>query len=392
MLSTNMWRMADRTGGGPGLRPRECAVRRPVRRGRRAVGVGLAVSLAVLAPRRVSSHEIFEITAEARLRAEQVELTVTLSRGTALAAAGPAAAGDSLADPSRFPAVRPLLLAAAGGLFEVAGGGARAPLRHAEVGLTVENDVEYRLVYARPGREPLTFRATHLAVLKDPTYGAAFSLSDEEGRWLGSKLLGVDDPVFQLAPEAGGRPGPSFAEFLRLGLHHILTGYDHLLFLGGLLVACRRLTTMLALVTSFTVGHSLTLGLAALDLVAAPGGLVEPLIAASIAFVGIENLVRREEPKHRWLVTFAFGLVHGFGFAGALKETGLATSGTSLVVPLFAFNLGVELGQLAVAAPVVPALWGMRRWAPFPRYVVPGISVTVAGAGFYWLAQRTLIA
>jgi hypothetical protein len=319
-----------------------------------------------------------------------VELTVTLSRGTALAAAGPAAAGHSLADPSRFPAERPLLLAAAAGLFELTGDGARLELREAEVGLTVENDVEYRLVYPRPGRGPLAFRAALLTVLEDPTYGATFSLADEQGRWMGSKLLGIDDPEFLFFPGGAGPATPSFGEFLRLGLHHILTGYDHLLFLAGLLVACRRLAMMLALVTSFTVGHSITLVLADLDLVAAPGGVVEPLIAASIAFVGIENLVRLDEPKGRWLVTVAFGLVHGFGFAAGLKETGLAAAGTSLVVPLLAFNIGVELGQIAVAAPLVPILWRLRRWPPYSRYGAPAISVMVAAAGLYWLAERTL--
>src|SRR6185295_4944850 len=130
-----------------------------------------------------------------------------------------------------------------------------------------------------------------------------------------------------------------------------LTGYDHLLFLGGLLIACRRFSTMAGIVTCFTIAHSITLALAALDVLAIPSRVVEPLIAASIVFVGIENLVRRgAEPKGRWALTFVFGLVHGFGFASVLRDLGVGRGGHGLLVPLFTFNLGVEVGQVAVAA------------------------------------------
>ena len=182
----------------------------------------------------------------------------------------------------------------------------------------------------------------------------------------------------------------TFWEFLKLGVEHILTGYDHLLFLCGLLIACRRFSTMAAIITCFTVAHSLTLALAALDLVSVSGRLVEPLIAASIGYVGIENMLRKEEPKGRWALTFAFGLIHGFGFAVVLRQMGLGMSASkaSLVVPLFSFNLGVELGQIGVTAVVLPLLLYLGNRPGFARHGRLAISAVVALAGVFLFAQR----
>src|SRR5206468_12921320 len=177
--------------------------------------------------------------------------------------------------------------------------------------------------------------------------------------FLGQKLLRPDDRRFEvpITPEAEalGTPAlPSFGGYLRLGIEHILTGADHLLFLLGLLVVCRRLRTVAQIVTCFTVAHSLTLALAVLHVVAVPSRMVEPLIAATIVAVAFENLVRPEEPDRLWVGRLAtalvFGLVHGLGFATALAQTGLGAAGASIAAPLVAFNLGVEVGQLAVAA------------------------------------------
>ena len=174
-------------------------------------------------------------------------------------------------------------------------------------------------------------------------------------------------------------------------MEHILTGYDHLLFLFGLLVACRRFSTMALVITCFTLAHSVTLALAALDAVSLPPRVVEPLIAASIVFVGIENLVRRDEPRRRWVLTLSFGLIHGFGFAGALREAGLGSAGAPLLVPLFSFNLGVELGQIAVAAVLLPLLWKLRERPAYQRYGQHVVSAVIAAAGVYWLVTRVFL-
>lgn len=183
-----------------------------------------------------------------------------------------------------------------------------------------------------------------------------------------------------------------FWDFLQLGVRHIWTGYDHLLFLFGLLVVCRSFRSMVIIISCFTVAHSVTLALVTLGAVHLPAGLVEPLIAASILFVGVENLVRRgAEPKGRGAVAFGFGLIHGFGFANVLRDLGVGASGASVAIPLFGFNLGVELGQLAVAAIALPLLWQLRALPWFARLGVPILSGIVAAVGLYWLLERTVL-
>jgi hypothetical protein len=156
-------------------------------------------------------------------------------------------------------------------------------------------------------------------------------------------------------------------DYLVLGIEHIFTGYDHLAFLFGLLAVAGferlrgGLRYVLGVVTAFTAAHSLTLVAAGLDWVRLPPSVVEPAIALSIAYVAVENLVSLE-PRHRWRLTFGFGLIHGFGFASVLRDIGLPPRG--LVLSLLSFNVGVELGQLAVVALVAPALWLFARWKP----------------------------
>ena len=176
--------------------------------------------------------------------------------------------------------------------------------------------------------------------------------------------------------------------FVLLGVEHILTGYDHLLFLLGLLLLGGSLGGLVKTVTAFTVAHSVTLALAVLDLVVLPARLVESAIALSVAYVATENLWRRERAlRGRWRLTFAFGLVHGLGFASILREVGL---GASLPLSLAAFNLGVEAGQLAVVVPLVLGVRVLagRAWAEPVRL---GLSAGVAAAGVLWFVQRAVL-
>ncbi|HTB78090.1 MAG TPA: HupE/UreJ family protein [Polyangiaceae bacterium] len=177
------------------------------------------------------------------------------------------------------------------------------------------------------------------------------------------------------------------ASFVRMGLEHILTGYDHLLFLLGLVLASRGVRALLAVVTAFTAGHSISLASSALGIWAPSPALVEPLIAASIAYVGIENLIAREVAS-RWRLTFVFGLVHGFGFAGALREVHFERESVQLV--LASFNVGVELGQLAVLAAVVPVVLLLRRKTWFQGAGVVVLNGGVATMGLAWAVVRVL--
>jgi hydrogenase/urease accessory protein HupE len=180
----------------------------------------------------------------------------------------------------------------------------------------------------------------------------------------------------------------SFANFLSLGLKHILTGYDHLLFLFSLLVVARGFFSSLNIITSFTIAHSITLAVATLQLVQIPGRIVEPLIAASIVYVGVENILRSGAPKARRLVPFGFGLIHGFGFASVLGEMGIGGPKGGIALPLLSFNIGVELGQIMIAAAVLPIIWKLRANALFIARWVPACSTVVVLLGSFWFVER----
>lgn len=201
------------------------------------------------------------------------------------------------------------------------------------------------------------------------------------------------EPSFEAKREGGDAPAhtdeakrhESFGGFFRLGIEHILTGYDHLLFLFALLLVGGRLRALLGVITAFTVAHSITLGLAALGLVSLSPAIVEPAIALSIAYVGVENFFVKSADR-RYLLTFPFGLIHGFGFAGALSE--IALPKPEVPAALLAFNLGVESGQLAVMAVVLPLLLFLRKKTWFLTYGVPALSGLVVALGLFWFFQR----
>ncbi len=198
-------------------------------------------------------------------------------------------------------------------------------------------------------------------------------------------------PMVVTSSDSSAKSQSPFSQFLLLGIEHILKGYDHLLFLFALLIVTHNWWSSLKIITFFTVAHSITLAVATLNLVQLPGKFVEPLIAASIVYVGVENILRRGEPHGRWLLTFVFGLIHGFGFASVLRDMGVGARAGGVAMPLFSFNLGVELGQIAVAAVALPIIWQLRKKDFFVQRAVPACSVAVALAGSYWLLQRTVL-
>ena len=177
--------------------------------------------------------------------------------------------------------------------------------------------------------------------------------------------------------------------FVQLGFAHILDGIDHLLFLVCLVIPLRRLRTLLAVVTSFTVAHSVTLIASAFGL--APNALwfpplIETLIAVSIVYMAVENIVGARVER-RWLITFGFGLVHGFGFSFALQET-LQFAGAHLLTSLLAFNVGVEIGQVVVLAVLVPAIAWLFARVVDERVGTIVLSALVAHTGWHWMTER----
>jgi hypothetical protein len=178
--------------------------------------------------------------------------------------------------------------------------------------------------------------------------------------------------------------------FTRLGMTHILDGTDHLLFLACLVIPFRRFRALVTIVTAFTVAHSLTLLAAASGFI--PDALwfiplIETVIAASILYMALENIVGSTNLQRRWLLAFGFGLIHGFGFSFALRET-LQFAGSHLITALLSFNLGVEIGQLLVLVALVPALTLLFRFVLTPRIGVVLLSAVVAHTAWHWTTER----
>ena len=172
--------------------------------------------------------------------------------------------------------------------------------------------------------------------------------------------------------------------FTKLGVEHIFLGYDHLMFLFALIVMGGRLVNLVKIVTAFTIAHSITLILAALEILKLPPPIIETGIALSIAYVAAENFFITNT-QHRWLLTFIFGLVHGFGFANVLRDLGLPASG--LVPSLLAFNIGVEIGQLCIVAIFFPiTLWLAKQ--KFQRTAVFACSAIIFLFGLGWFVER----
>ncbi len=203
------------------------------------------------------------------------------------------------------------------------------------------------------------------------------------------RIAQTEEPSFEV--ERAPRPLTRIARFLWLGVRHIALGPEHITFLLALLLLGGRFPELIKIITSFTVAHSITLALATLGFVAPPTRVVEPLIALSVVFAAAENLWalgsagRLEKAlSHRWLLAFAFGLVHGFGFANALA--GQPRRG--LVQSLLSFNLGVELGQLCIVAIFLPVLWWLRKRPGFAGLGARLCSGAIAATGVVWFCAR----
>ncbi len=180
-----------------------------------------------------------------------------------------------------------------------------------------------------------------------------------------------------------------FVEFVRQGIHHNFIGADHILFIIGLLLLDGGLKQLLGIVTSFTVAHSITLGLATFRILSPPSALVEPVIALSIVFVGLHALFGRGGRDPRMALAFAFGLIHGFGFANVLQEIVLPRGAMGL--SLFAFNVGVEIGQACIVIAIWPLLAYLGRQGERVRDPVIAVgALAISAMGAFWLFQRVI--
>jgi hydrogenase/urease accessory protein HupE len=250
----------------------------------------------------------------------------------------------------------------------------------------LRDDTALRLKYRIPNEAPGSLALDARLFPYDPLHQTFINIY-EDGTLKQQLIFNADSKEYVYY--AGTTQGvlAVMQTFTSSGIHHILIGPDHILFLVGLLLLGGRWTALLKIVSFFTIGHSVTLSLAALNLVTPPASVIEPAIALSIVFVGADNLVRGDGRDLRAWVALVFGLVHGFGFANVLREFGLPRE--ALGWSLFSFNLGVEIGQIGIVLVVASLLEAVRRRSAFvgARVAMAG-SVVVIAAGAYWFVQR----
>ena len=302
--------------------------------------------------------------------------------------------------PDYVPQVSRALEAMPDELLEVAFDDVPVPATKAAAFLAETGLIQVDVHYPPPPREARTIRiwSKHLPHLPRGHQQLLFVIDPGEAALCEATLSSEEDSATCDLPSASStqptthpsRPPPRRISFFLLGIEHIVTGYDHLLFLAAILLVCRTFREAAAVVTFFTVAHSITLALAALDILRLPGSIVEPAIAASIVYVGLENLFGKHRLAWRAAVTFGFGLVHGLGFASVLREIGLGSSGVGLAMPLLKFSVGLETGQLCIAAVLLRVLLTLKKRPWFDARWVPIGSVLVALIGLYWLVTRLM--
>ncbi|HXG47869.1 MAG TPA: HupE/UreJ family protein [Methylomirabilota bacterium] len=327
-----------------------------------------------------------------RLTPQQLVVELTLARADVETIVWMDSNLDGRTTADEFDAARRKLEPVAAAALDLTVDGASQTLTNFDLELDASDAVHFRLAGPTPRGTNLTLRSELLNELPRG-HRQYVSFRDASTNLLGEALLDVDNPTFSAplpAPDrdvAAVRPG-SFSRFIVLGVEHIGLGFDHLAFLGGLLIVGGTFRSVVKIVTAFTVAHSITLALVTFDLLRVSPRLVEPLIAVSIIYVGVENLIRRDL-EGRWRLAFGFGLIHGCGFASVLRDMGIA-GGADVIGPLVGFNVGVELGQIAIAALVLPLIWAVKDQPAFRTRMMPACSLLVALAGGFWLLQRML--
>lgn len=272
------------------------------------------------------------------------------------------------------------------------GGGTLPPIIWQEIA-PVTGDDAVRLTFTIPAAAPAALEVAAALFPYDPAHQTFVNVY--EGGILRQQWI-VGQGAGPRTHFSGSTAGvlAVLGTFIPSGVHHIMIGPDHILFVIGLILLGGTWRRLALIVTSFTVGHCVTLTLAALDIVMVPAQVIEPLIALSIVVVGADNLLRGKEPDKsrdfRAGIAFVFGLIHGFGFAYVLREFGLPDG--QLAWSLFGFNLGVEIGQLAIVLVVALALHRLRRRSEKAARQVATIgSLAVIAAGAYWFVDRVLI-
>lgn len=360
---------------------------------RRLALAAAACLLVVVATRPARAHEVGLSRGEYALAGANVTAQLTFARRDLVSlVAGLDADHDGTLTEAELARDRDAVSGVLVGRIKVRGDDAACPGELEEARLAEEDGVTLRAIY----RCPAAPRSVHVdvGVISDLPIGHRHLAHFNGASGPSDSVISVRNRSFSFdstpgqasteAPKASYRGKLSF---FPMGVEHILTGYDHLVFLLGLVIVGGRWRSLLMVVTAFTLAHSITLALAALGVWAPSPRIVEPAIALSIAYVGVENFFVKNAEK-RWRITFPFGLIHGFGFAGALQEVAMPRADVPYALVLF--NVGVEAGQLAVLALVLPLIYLARKREIFRDQGVKLISGGIAVAGVMWFVSRVL--
>lgn len=347
------------------------------------------VFLALLVPSLAGAHDVSYSYADLRWMRDRVELSLTIHRDDAAPAIGVATPESLMSGPflarqtGRLADLVTTRFRVAASEHDLAFHTERIEARSARHGIT--------LTLVAPITTPSSLSVRSALFPENKQHSTFLNVYDARGRVLAQEVLTAERPTADVY--AAGPEGTMavLATFVRAGIHHIFIGPDHILFIVGLLLLGGTLKRVIQVATSFTLAHSITLALAVLGIIRISGRIVEPLIALSIVYVGFENLRARPGSRDwRTRIAFAFGLIHGFGFASVLREFGLPHS--ALAWSLLGFNLGVEVGQVTIVLVVVPLLAALR--AGLPRLASRAIAAGSWGiicTGGFWFVQRLLV-
>jgi hypothetical protein len=329
---------------------------------------GALLAIALLGPAFARAHQAGVSYGEVAVRGDAVAVTLRAAEAELA----------TLVDPAPRDALHP---------YAVEADGAPCPLEPGEV-IDAEPPDGLRLVGTFRCARPIERVTIRVGLVERLPRGHVHLAEVVVGGQRQEHVARAGSASFEV--RAGASAWSVLRRFLALGVGHILSGPDHLAFVVGLLLLGGSWRALAAVISSFTLAHSLTLALSALRVLDAPARVVEPLIAASVVYVAVEGLRARSggapPTARRGAVAFAFGLVHGLGFADVLRELGLAPG--RLATSLVAFNVGVELGQLAIVAVALPAVAALRRAPAIGVPVLRAGSLVIGGAGLAWLVAR----
>jgi hydrogenase/urease accessory protein HupE len=350
-----------------------------------------AVLLILGAARPAAAHEVGLSRGEYAASGASVTAQLTFARRDVLTlVAGLDADHDGALTEAEIARDHDGLNGALVGRIKIKGDGVACPGELTEARLAEDDGVTLRATYRCPA--PVSAVDVEVGLLEDLPFGHRHLAHFAGPSGPSDAVLFQRNRSFSFTStpaEAGAEPPKASyrgkLSFFPMGVEHILTGYDHLVFLLGLVIVGGRLRSLLMVVTAFTLAHSITLAVAALGVWAPSPRIIEPAIALSIAYVGVENFFVKNAEK-RWRITFPFGLIHGFGFAGALQAVEMPKADVPYALVLF--NVGVEAGQLAVLALVLPLIYLARKRAAFRDQGVKVISAAIAVAGVVWFVSR----